>query len=347
MNDNTITKNKSLGIKFIAVLLMIMLHTFAFPDRISNVEYTSIFILNGLPIEYYIGRLGSICVGMFTFLSGYGLYISYSRNINYKGIFKRIYNIYLNYWIVFLIFIPIGIVMNRYSVDMKELLLNFIGLKDTYNGEWWFLRLYIMLLLLYPILIKIINKYNKNSIIILSFLINIGGYGLTKITYIIGINSVIISSIVLVLGGQFLFILGIIVAKYGLFDWLKIKLKFSRLMGIVSLIGIILIMLVTVDVLVIGEVLKLIFIPIFIFILAIVINKNSKLAILGKHSTNMWLTHSFFCYYLFQKFTFASKYSILILAQQVIVTIIISIMINKMITFMKNTSIKNKAEVSG
>ena len=342
MKDALITKSKSLSIKFIAVVFMIILHTFAFPNRIKNVDYTSMLILGEIPIEYYIGRLGSICVGMFTFLSGYGLYISLGKNINYKSILKKIYNIYLNYWIVFLIFIPIGIGIGRYSFDINELLLNFIGIKDSYNAEWWFLRLYVMLLLIYPIFIKIIDKYNKNIIITLSFLINIGGYGLTKIIYMMGIKSFIISSIVLILGGQFLFVLGVIVAKYGVFNWLKIKLKFSRLVWILSLIGITLAMLVTVDIPVIGEVLKLIFIPIFIFILAIVISEKSSLSILGKHSTNMWLTHSFFCYYLFQKLTFASKYSILILLQQVIVTIIISIIINKILILIKNTNGKTK-----
>lgn len=344
MKDTLITKNKSLSIKFIAVLFMIILHTFAFPNRIKNVNYTSMLILDEIPIEYYIGRLGSICVGMFTFLSGYGLYISFGENINYKSIIKKIYNVYLNYWIVFLIFIPIGIGIGRYSFNINESLLNFIGFKDSYNAEWWFLRLYVMLLLIYPIFIKIIDKYNKNIIIILSFLINIGGYGLTKITYMIGIKSFIISSIVLILGGQFLFVLGVVIAKYGIFNELKIKLKFSRLVWILFLTCITLVMLVTVDIPVIGEVLKLIFIPIFIFILAIVINEKSRLVILGKHSTNMWLTHSFFCYYLFQKFTFASKYSILILLQLVIITIIISIIINKILILIRN--VNEKMEVS-
>ena len=103
--DKIITKNKSKSIKFIAVCLMITYHLFAFPARIVEVSYNSLFEIGGQTIEFYISRAGGICVGMFTFLSGYGLYISYNKNISYKGIFKRIYNFYKKYWLVFFIFI--------------------------------------------------------------------------------------------------------------------------------------------------------------------------------------------------------------------------------------------------
>lgn len=41
---------------------------------------------------------------------------------------------------------------------------------------------------------------------------------------------------------------------------------------------------------------------------------------LGKQSTNIWLIHTFFCYYFFRDFIYSFKYPILILA----VTIILS-----------------------
>lgn len=45
--DKQITKDKSKGIKFIAVLIMIILHTFGFPDRIVPYSYVSIFRFGG------------------------------------------------------------------------------------------------------------------------------------------------------------------------------------------------------------------------------------------------------------------------------------------------------------
>lgn len=43
--------------------------------------------------------------------------------------------------------------------------------------------------------------------------------------------------------------------------------------------------------------------------------------LLGKHSTNMWLTHSFFCYYYFQGVTYYPKISILILTWLIILSL--------------------------
>ncbi len=63
--DSTITKRKNLILKCIAVSLMVWLHTFGFPDRVSNYDYISIVSIAGENIEYIIAKFGSICVGMF------------------------------------------------------------------------------------------------------------------------------------------------------------------------------------------------------------------------------------------------------------------------------------------
>lgn len=158
--DNVISKNKSLALKFIAVSLMIIYHTFGFPDRIQNVEYISIMNIGGQTIEYFLGRSGATCVGIFTFLSGYGLFISMKDHPNYIKILKRIFNLLLNYWVVFLIFIPMGFYLRKYKFVFFEFILNFIGLINSYNGEWWYLRFYIFIILLYPVIIV----FNNNTI---------------------------------------------------------------------------------------------------------------------------------------------------------------------------------------
>ena len=72
------------------------------------------------------------------------------------------------------------------------------------------------------------------------------------------------------------------------------------------------IMAILIDLPVIGEILKLILIPIFIFLIANIISTCKFMEWIGKHSTNIWLTHSFFCYYLFPKIVFYPQYSILV-----------------------------------
>ena len=45
--DCTITKNKSKGIKFIAVIIMVILHVFGFPERIAPYSYKSLLMFGG------------------------------------------------------------------------------------------------------------------------------------------------------------------------------------------------------------------------------------------------------------------------------------------------------------
>lgn len=334
--DNSISKNKSLALKFIAVSLMIIYHTFGFPDRIENVKYISIMNIAGYNIEYFLGRSGGICVGIFTFLSGYGIFSSMKYDIKYKNIFKRIFNLFLNYWIVFLIFVPIGFYLEKYKFAFSEFILNFIGLINSYNGEWWYLRFYVFILMLYPAIIKIVKKYNNYFIVFISFLINIIGFGAIKITVRLGTTSIFLNIVTLILSWQFLFILGIIVAKERVYAKIANKLKLGLWKYYVLLILVSCLLIVIVDIPVVGEVAKLFLIPILIFILVNIIPDGGIMSELGKHSTNMWLTHSFFCYYFFQKLTFSFKYSIIILLQIYIMTIIVSILINRIINGVKN-----------
>ena len=84
--DQTITSKRSNKIKYIAVILMIILHLFLYPAR----DYNSLFSINGITIEYLFTEFCSICVGIFVFLSGYGLVKKYGNQVTYKEIGKRI-----------------------------------------------------------------------------------------------------------------------------------------------------------------------------------------------------------------------------------------------------------------
>lgn len=310
--DKVITKKKNLILKCIAVSLMVVLHTFGFPNRIANETYISLGNINGKNIELLIANFGSSCVGMFLFLSGYGMYQTYNEDVNYKGILRRILNLYKNYWCVFLVFIPLGILIGEYQFNLQSLVLNFFALSSSYNAEWWFLRLYIMLVLLYPLILKLLITYSNKKILLISFIGNILGFIITKISYIIGVYPLIIELICILLGGQFLFILAISISKNAYFDSIERRLKWSKFTYKMLLIIYIPLMAIIIDIPVIGEIMKLVCIPIFIFLVANSISKNRVMEWIGKHSTNIWLIHSFFCYYLFPSLTFVPRYSVFI-----------------------------------
>ena len=68
------------NIKGIAIVMMIINHFFAFPEwQMKKNMYISIFMISGTPIELYIGQLCKLCVCIFAFISGYGLFISLNK----------------------------------------------------------------------------------------------------------------------------------------------------------------------------------------------------------------------------------------------------------------------------
>lgn len=342
INDGVISKNKSNTLKVIAIIFMVILHTFAFPSRIENVQYISLYTFkDGRTIEQIIATFGGICVPMFLFLSGYGLYVVYKEKVTYKSMLKRLLNLYKNYWVIMFIFIPIGLVIGKYRFSLRELILNTLAIGNSYNAEWWFLRLYICLILLYPVILKTINKYDKNFIIIVSFILNIVGFGITKISLLLNIKSFITDMLAILLGGQFVFILGIIVCKYSLFDFFNKRLNINKLKSILMLIVTSILIMLLINISVVGEIAKLILVPIFIYSMSNAISDNNVLSIFSKHSTNVWLIHSFFCYYLFQQIAFAPRCSIVIIFWILILSVGCSIIVNRILDMLNRINFKS------
>ena len=312
-------------IKGLAIVLMVIHHTFAFPNRIQNVEYVLLF--NNL--ELYIAEFGRICVFIYLFLSGYGLcyYTSKNNGISYKNIFKRILNLLKIYWIVMFIFVPLGFILNIYKFNIKEFIMNFTTLSSSYNLEWWFINTYIILILIFPILYKLIRNRSIMKIIGISLVIHLTSIAI----YIVmpSIDSILITRILrLVLIYQLYFIIGYICCEHKLLDKLNkymIRKRLDNLMiqTLLILICILIRKVTSISDFIIG--------PIIIYSSLIVIKKikiENIFKFLSNHSTNIWLIHSFFCYYYFQKIAFYPKYSILIILWIMTICIGISYIIN-------------------
>ncbi len=156
----SLDKNCSTMIKGIAVLLMILHHLWGFPDRVPELQLPNAYV--------QIGSAGKICVSIFMFLSGYGLYANYLRQ-GQAHIWKRIWNVYKRYWQVFLVFVPIGYIMGLH-LDIQEAIGNLICLSCSYNHEWWFLATYIELLLVFALIMKIADQRYFSPLIIVSMI---------------------------------------------------------------------------------------------------------------------------------------------------------------------------------
>lgn len=320
------TKQDSFVIKGIAILLMLAHHLFAFPERISKVRYIPLFCINNTPIEYYIGDFGAICVSIFIFISGYGLFLSY------KSIYKRIVNFYKNFLVIFIIFVSIGNILGLIHTGMKTIMANLLTISSSINGEWWFIQVYLLLLILYPIIYKIIYKCNSIFVLAISIFIYLFNH-LFKLEFFIIENSllnliigILIGMIKLLAKNQIYLVIGSIFAKERMFEkiikFMKKKQLNNIIIYIIFLIFAIMISFTE------YKVKYIIATPILIFSCINIFKSNKTLMILGKHSNNIWLVHTFFCYYYFQNIIFYPKYSILIITWLLIISLIVSIVIN-------------------
>lgn len=148
-NSVVLTKDYSNMMKGVAVLMMIVHHLWGFPCRIPG--------LHILHIEEQMGIASKICVSIFMFLSGYGLYYTFKRNGSVHVV-KRLKGIYERFWKIFFIFVPLGFLFFDRSFHLQEFLLNLFCLDYSYNLEWWFMGTYIELLLLLPLVLRLDTK---------------------------------------------------------------------------------------------------------------------------------------------------------------------------------------------
>jgi len=305
-------------IKGVAILFMLLHHLWAFPDRIAGGELNTAFGLNY--IEFF-GILGKICVSIFFFLGGYGIYMqSKKRGFSIISSIKKLYS---SYWKVFLIFVPIAFLFFRHqpeycadagvyarydAFNIKAIVSDFFGGSSTLNGEWWFLGSYLIAIASFPLAKKIFSKLDNYKAVLLVIAINIF---MAYIAPAIGqnldlgrpINGFIYKNF-LCQPGEFYscFFMGMLFAKN---DWMvKLRAKLAQNFKINFFTSALaLVLLILLRQVVTGASLDIIQIPLFIILSLEVIYRipflPKILGSFGKHSTTMWLTHSFCCYYFY------------------------------------------------
>ncbi len=345
------TKKESNVIKGIAIILMLMHHLWRFPDRLYYSGITDNFTIFGQSISLYLGDFGKICVSLFFFISGYGLYTSHTKKP--FDIIAKIKNIYLAFWKVFFIFIPIAFmffsnqpdyaekvnICHRYATFSWEVFLkNMLGINTQYNGEWWFLISYVGAIVSFPLIRKIADHF--------SACINVCIVSITNLIFVYMVpllqegfhlnglyNDFIYSSFYMSVPYITCFWMGIVMAKDNLLFLLKERMKDNHILNPISDI-VLLITLVFLRTTGIGIIIDFIYVPFLIIISLHLLGYIKWLKItleyLGKHSTNMWLSHSFFCYYFypFAKLVLFPKYAVPCLIVLIALSLLTSIMLN-------------------
>lgn len=313
--------------KGVALCLLLVHHLFYYQSPL----YEDILV-NGRQFSNIISEYSKVCVAMFVLLSGYGL--NESTNKNYTGILsfykKHLLKLYLNYWFMWLVFVPIGIFFFDRTLEvvyMKDITLkvfiNFIGLQDYfkfygYNATWWFMSTIVSLYLLFPFFKAITYKYKK-LVLFISFGLVFAKFVPETMRY-----------------WMFPFILGIYISQNNSFESIK---KFMQDKLTLKLI---LYFVITFAIMAVRYK-KGVRVDGFFALLIILMGYeffstfnliNKLMVFIGKHSFNIFLFHTFIFEYYLKSFSYILKYPPLIFLQLLLVCLVISVSLEKIKSYL-------------
>lgn len=353
MKKYEFTRDDTKLIKGIAILLMLAHHLWAFPDRLITALPLTSITPYGTAIAAMIGGFGKICVSLFMFWGGVGTYLSYEQNrLNWV---KKIRGLYVSYWKVFFIFIPLGYLFFRGQADYcrdtsmchifdgfsrSAFLANLTGFSSSYNGEWWFFGCYLVTLAAFPLIVKIISGntagVNLWIVCIFEILITYVFPALRSETYFPALGSSWLYNTLICQSAPWAacFWCGCVFAREHLLERLQQDLDQAGLLNpaaaLAALAGIFLL-----RTYVVGAELDIVYVPFFSIYGIYLVNQieflRKCLLKLGKQSTNMWLIHSFLIYYYYEcaRIILSIRNAVLVMIVFVIVTYLLACLVDK------------------
>ena len=325
-NNTYLSLDNTQVLKGVAILLLLCHHCWY-----TGEGYEDIWVY-GHPIFREIGLLGKLCVSLFVFLSGYGLTIGTIRNkgmINVLSFYrKRYFKLMINYWLIWFLFVPIGIFIfkrtlhNVYGehyfvaslVDFFGLFLAVFNHPNGYNATWWFYSCIIVLYLLFPL----IWRYRSLGFLLIPLALLIPE--LCSIPYVI--NG---WALTLILSYLLPFVCGMLFAynkiprcKFGVAGKFMTIIVFFLLCGTYLLQN---------SNMVLWETLLCAW-GVFLYKQFHIVTFISKaLSFLGRHSFNIFLFHTFIYLYYFHDYIFWSRNPIIVFSTLLFICIPISMFI--------------------
>ena len=332
-------RQASLALKGIAILMMMLHHNFRKPSIYSSYAISFSPFLESQIVT--VASACKICVSIFAFITGYGLYVSYRHNkvSSTKWVLQRYLKTFSGYWFVWVLSAIICQFIDRRTATILfkdgiaqgffHTLINFLGLHNLFhtpsiNATWWYMSAAAVFILLIPLL----YHYRDNIILIM-----IGTIFLIRIVHngdaFTGANSVY----------AFLtpFIMGFTFSHYSMFEKLAQILSQNHLTrlckAMVELCIIIAMFMIygQVPIALYWEFHYCLFPTLFIcFCVEFIVGARflgSMLQFCGKHSMNVFLVHTFIRGYYLVDFTYSWKHFLLVNLVLLCLSIAISIVI--------------------
>lgn len=313
------TKDESLAIKGVAIVMMVFYHLFCRYSLASQCESI-------LPIAD-IGKVLNVIsrcanpVSLYLLLSGYGLYAVNEKGDTHR--WSRILKLLEHYWVITIPFVLLGCVIKPsvFPGSVPTIIENITAFKCTYNSECWFLLPYLILSATSGLIYKVIHNLRGGYSFAISFIINLAAvFSIHYLRPEFMDSHQCVKILYLVATLQYPFVLGMLLNKYRILD----SVKLNWIIALVLLVAVSVVRCST------SNVWHTYYILIFLFLILQIIKgikSNSALKclkVLGSHSLNIWMIHSWFCYHLFEESLYAIKSPALIFAVTLLLSLFLS-----------------------
>lgn len=152
----------SQSIKGVAIIIMVFHHLFGSLDWVLEGNWFVSVPLGESSLEYYVAVFGKVCISVYAFLSGYGLYTSYQhKKQNIFNVIKRVLFVLLNWWLIVLFcFVPLALICKQ-QISYKELLGNLFLVENTWCPFADYLLFYVTAIITFPFIYWLLNKVNS------------------------------------------------------------------------------------------------------------------------------------------------------------------------------------------
>lgn len=218
-----ITAKNTRLLKGIAVILLMWLHLF-------GVDFSGDWIspLKGVDIMSAISA--SICRAVFLFCSGYGLYRSYisKKAVSKSYVLKKAAGTFIPYWIVMIISIVCLAILGKFDPQyLPGNIFCWILDDNLYVSFAWYIKLYLLIIIVLPLIRLIEQKWKKNLCldlllyIVLPFVIYYAFRNHMDEANFKNVIHSIVSSLLLLMYWFPLFGVGLVFSKYEFYNHIK------------------------------------------------------------------------------------------------------------------------------
>lgn len=312
-----LNRQETKEIQGLSILAMVLLHLFCTYNYEG--KFIPLVMLQGVPLVFYFAQFGDFCVFAFAFCSGYGHMAQYEKKKGWvfvEGQLRKLLSVLIVYWTVLAAFSIVGLVLGKGDVipgSVSRFLANVFLLTSSYNGAWWYISVYAVLILLSPVLLKITDRLHTFFVLGAGAVLYTGAYYLRFFVHTDIAPVTWLGPFGMTL---FEYLAGAVCRRRKWFSMISSRL--NRLpRGILTVLsGVILAVLIYAH----TKIEPSLFIaPANGFAVLVILHELSLPRVVGgvlsffsEHSTNIWLTHMFFYQGLFPGLVYRAKYPLFI-----------------------------------